>query len=277
MQTILLQRKILTTATLFALQTACSSSALTGAGISKREKPGTVATENEETTSQTEDSSKENENEYYGTIDNQLISAAYLVCGRDDRTLGCNVYTSSDQRIVRADTEGTWHANVANQSVHRPSARLPKISFVGNLPVTGSSNYVTVSFGISDTAKVNFRSKISNLPPIRALSALGVTESFRVEDNQERLSSQPPSQLSLIGALKETASKKWSFCHDPLIAPGNWGSCKAAGGGTNSINLGGSIDAWTPDTVVRYSIKKGQDEKQICLDVLGIFNSVLCG
>ena len=102
---------------------------------------------------------QESSNDYTGTIDPTLISAAYLACGKKDQAgteIGCNVYTATDQRIAAAASTGSWIAKAGGVSLMRLSPEPVGIAFAALVPPAQRFNRlnpkITVSYSFTTGA-----------------------------------------------------------------------------------------------------------------------------
>lgn len=133
---------------------------------------------------------QESTNDYTGTIDPTLISAAYLACGKDDQTgteIGCNVYTAADQRIAAAASTGTWIAKAGGVSLNRSNPTQAGIAFAALVPPAqrslGRNPQISVSYSFTTGAfppvVKTFESNLGSMALITDFRAFGKAQNFR--------------------------------------------------------------------------------------------------
>lgn len=194
---------------------ACSSGA-TPIGAADRQKDYNSTQNEPEGSGTTEETSgyygQSANQDFRGTVDSNLISAAYLACGKiDDNAteVGCNAYEpTNDERIpLEGNTNISWRVLVDGHPIDgnkiNPNGQLISslhLAMTAGIPrMLGLSDNRTVEVqicsrgamstqtpapGISDLGTCDgsvlstFRSTISKLPPAAALGAFGVAKNF---------------------------------------------------------------------------------------------------
>ncbi|MEY4631100.1 MAG: hypothetical protein RIQ81_1220 [Pseudomonadota bacterium] len=156
------------------LAVSCSSVNLSDGGIAngdkkKLESSGSTQ-RNPEANENTEDA--ENDNEYRGTAEPAVIAAAYLACGLDDTTLGCNLYTSADQRIAAADREGHWEAKIGGRLLTRGPGRT-RVSFIAETGPFVPAELISVTYTGNADAVKTFTARAATMPSIMDLQIFG--------------------------------------------------------------------------------------------------------
>jgi hypothetical protein len=127
-------------------------------------------------------------NDYTGTIDPELIAAAYLACGRTDdegNYIGCNAYeTQSDRRLPlenRPDVK--WVATADNVQLTRvdpgPLSPKVKLAFAAKVRGMGAKNpKVTVQLNIQPDKRRVFQSYLSTMAMVSDMVAFGNVSSM---------------------------------------------------------------------------------------------------
>jgi|GEM_PF-2653811 len=164
---------------------------------------------------------QESSNDYTGTIDPTLISAAYLACGKKDQAgteIGCNVYTATDQRIAAAASTGSWIAKAGGVSLMRLSPEPVGIAFAALVPPAQRFNRlnpkITVSYsftmGASPPVVKTFESNLGSMALTTDFRAFGQAQNFKPRNTRTsaRLEAGTLSQLlstiQVQGATAET-------------------------------------------------------------------------
>jgi len=160
-------------------------------------------------------------NDYTGTIDPTLISAAYLACSKKDQAgteIGCNVYTAADQRIAAAASTGSWIAKAGGVSLNRSSPEPVGIAFAALVPPAQRFNRVnpkiTVSYSFTTGAYPpvvkTFASNLGSMALTTDFRAFGQAQNFKPRNTRTsaRLEAGTLSQLlstiQVQGATAET-------------------------------------------------------------------------
>jgi len=176
---------------------------------------------------------QESSNDYTGTIDPTLISAAYLACGKKDQAgteIGCNVYTAADQRIAAAASTGSWIAKAGEVSLMRSSPEPVGIAFAALVPPAQRFNRlnpkITVSYSFTTGAYPpvvkTFESNLGSMALITDFRAFGQAQNFRAGSGNTganaKLTAGTLSQLlSTIQVQRATA--KTTQCAKRYIMP----------------------------------------------------------
>ena len=135
---------------------------------------------------------QESTNDYTGTIDPTLISAAYLACGKDDQAgteIGCNVYTAADQRITAAASTGTWIAKAGGVTLNRSNSEPGGVAFAALVPPSqrlfGRNPQISVSYSFTTGAfppvVKTFESNLGSMALITDFRAFGQAQTFRAK------------------------------------------------------------------------------------------------
>lgn len=155
---------------------------------------------------------QENQNEFQGVIEPELIAAAYLVCFKVDsqgNQIACNLYdTKTDKRIpVETVPGGSWQASAKYCLDDRPCQEVPipainssslgsqfKLAFAaGPVPVAtymGKSPRILVSFTLPGTSSpTNFSGGLGSMPMLKDMGAFGVAKDLKVNSILATLSS----------------------------------------------------------------------------------------
>ena len=152
-------------------------------------------------------------NDYTGTIDPELIAAAYLACGRTDdegNYIGCNAYeTQSDRRLPlenRPDVK--WVATADNVQLTRvdpgPLSPKVKLAFAAKVRGAGAQNPKIRVQLYSGSRPINgFQSYLSTMAMVADMVAFGNVTSLSIQT----LLQPPLPTLSLF--LNTANSSHW--------------------------------------------------------------------
>lgn len=203
--------KLFIPSALFLAAAGCSS----GANIIGGTDRAKTSPENQDqlpeggTTEETSSLQTNQNNDFRGTVDSTIISAAYLACGKLDLSaseIGCNAYEPrNDERLPLESVTGVaWVVTIDGQSIDRSQINARgrsmnglKLAMTSKLsgptsPMPGQSHDLKVELTFNGDVLSQFHATISKLPPVAALSAFGIAQDF----------SASPPEPSLSGFLK---------------------------------------------------------------------------
>lgn len=218
-------------------------------------------------------------NDYTGTIDPTLISAAYLACGKKDQAgteIGCNVYTAEDQRIAAAASAGSWIAKAGGVSLNRSSPEPVGIAFAALVPPAQRFNRVnpkiTVSYSFTTGAYPpvvkTFESNLGSMALNTDFRAFGQAQTFRAArlGNPETLS-QLLSTIQVQGATANTAR-----CTNRYFTKTS--ECSSAFGTGSAFNLR-RLGPTSPDTL-NFTQSNINSLYQTCESIANLCFAILC-
>lgn len=219
-------------------------------------------------------------NDYSGTIDPTLISAAYLACGKKDlqgTEIGCNVYTAADQRIAEAASTGTWIAKAGGVSLNRSSPAPSGIAFAALVPPAQRLNRlnpkITVSYSFNFNAGAypavvkTFESNLGSMAQINDFSAFGKGQNFKAPGLMAPTLSQLLSTIQIQRAVADNLR-----CTSRLFTQTS--ECSSAFGTGSAFNLrrrGGALS----DTI-SFTQSNINSLYQTCESIANLCYAILC-
>ena len=221
---------------------------------------------------------QESSNDYTGTIDPTLISAAYLACGKKDQAgteIGCNVYTAEDQRIAAAASAGSWIAKAGGVSLNRSSPEPVGIAFAALVPPAQRFNRVnpkiTVSYSFTTGAYPpvvkTFESNLGSMALNTDFRAFGQAQNFRARSLMAPTLSQLLSNVQVQGDTATTTQ-----CARRYFMPiSECGSALGTGRAFNLRRLGPT----SPDTL-NFTQSNINSLYQTCESIANLCFAILC-
>ena len=227
---------------------------------------------------------QESSNDYTGTIDPTLISAAYLACGKKDQAgteIGCNVYTATDQRIAAAASTGSWIAKAGGVSLNRSSPGPVGIAFAALVPPAQRFNRlnpkITVSYsftmGASPPVVKTFESNLGSMALTTDFRAFGQAQNFHtvLPNRGASLTAGTLSQLlSTIQFQRDTADNV--RCTMRLFTQTS--ECSSTLGTGRAFNLR-RLGPTSPDTL-NFNQSNINSRYQTCESIANLCFAILC-
>ena len=221
---------------------------------------------------------QESSNDYTGTIDPTLISAAYLACGKKDQAgteIGCNVYTAEDQRIAAAASAGSWIAKAGGVSLNRSSPEPVGIAFAALVPPAQGFNRVnpkiTVSYSFTTGAYPpvvkTFESNLGSMALINDFRAFGKAQNFRATGLMAPTLSRLLSTIQVQRATANTAR-----CTSRYFT--NTSECSSAFGTGSAFNLR-RLGSASDDTII-FTQSNINSLYQTCESIANLCFAILC-
>ena len=222
---------------------------------------------------------QESSNEYTGTIDPTLISAAYLACGKKDQAgteIGCNVYTATDQRIAAAASTGSWIAKAGGVSLNRSSPEPVGIAFAALVPpaqrLIRLNPKITVSYsftmGASPPVVKTFESNLGSMALTTDFRAFGQAQNFKAPglEAQQFLS----QLLSTIQFQRDTADN--GRCTSRLFTPINECTSVISTGRGFNLRRRGPFEG----DFIKFESSNINSRYQTCESIANLCFAILC-
>ena len=216
-------------------------------------------------------------NDYTGTIDPTLISAAYLACGKVDQAgteIGCNVYTAEDQRIARVDSLGNWIARAGVGTLSRVDPKRAGVAFAATVPANLRMNRANPKISVSywfQMAPLSFESNLGSMALIDDLNAFGQGRDF-IASGLLPIPRPPTVSVLLSQIQRQGTTADLVRCASRNFTQTN--ECSSAFGTGSSFNLRrrGIVGIDT----IRFTQSNINTTYQTCNSIANLCYAILC-